>query len=146
LTYNVTLPVGTTAVPAVTYVTNDANATADVTAATDLAGDEAARTTTILVTAQDGTESTYSIVFTVEATSVVLRSSGTISVYPVPARDEIVVKGMKNHQTIDIVNILGSKVRTVEVTNDEMRINISDLNEGVYMILSEGSSIRFVKR
>jgi hypothetical protein len=146
LTYNVTLPIGTTDVPAVTYATNDENATASVTDATDLTGDEAARTTTVVVTAQDGTESTYSIVFTVEVNSVALNSLHAISVYPVPAVDEIVVKGMNNSETIDIVNILGSKIRTVVVTGDEMRINISDLSEGVYMILSERSSVRFVKR
>jgi hypothetical protein len=62
--YTYELPAGTTTVPTVTYTTTDENATAVVTEATDLSGDEEARTTTVEVTAQDGTTSlTYNVVF-----------------------------------------------------------------------------------
>jgi hypothetical protein len=45
--YTLELPAGTTTVPTVTYTTTDDNATAVVTPAADLAGDAAARTTTV---------------------------------------------------------------------------------------------------
>ena len=62
--YKVNLAPGTTAVPAVTYTTKDPSATAVITAATDLAGAAAARTTTVAVTAADGTtKATYKILF-----------------------------------------------------------------------------------
>ncbi len=64
LSYVVNLPAGTTTVPVVGYTLTDANATAVQTDATDLAGDAAARTTTVEVTAQDGTTVLdYTIVF-----------------------------------------------------------------------------------
>jgi hypothetical protein len=62
-TYSVVLPTGTTAVPTVTATATDSNATAVVTAATVLPG-----STTVLVTAPDGTsQETYTISFTVAA-------------------------------------------------------------------------------
>ena len=64
LDYTVTLPAGTTTVPTVGYTLNDPGATAVQTDATDLTGDAAARTTTIEVTAQDGsTKLTYTVLF-----------------------------------------------------------------------------------
>ena len=66
LDYSVQLPFGTTVVPTVVATKNYANATVNITPATDLAGDAAARTTTVLVTAEDGvTTKTYSIVFSI---------------------------------------------------------------------------------
>ena len=62
-TYSVVLPAGTTAVPTVTATATDSNATAVVTAATVLPG-----STTVLVTAPDGTtQETYTISFTMAA-------------------------------------------------------------------------------
>ncbi len=60
--YDVVLPEGTTDVPTVTAVTNDPDATAEVTPATELPG-----TTSVLVTsANSEVEQTYTIAFTVE--------------------------------------------------------------------------------
>ena len=59
--YDVELPAGTTTVPTVAGTANESHATVSVTPATNLPG-----TTTIVVTAQDGTTTkTYSITFTV---------------------------------------------------------------------------------
>ncbi|MDT8432714.1 MAG: cadherin-like beta sandwich domain-containing protein [Bacteroidales bacterium] len=65
--YTAALPAGTTATPAVTATAADANAGVVVTDAADVtSAAEADRTTTIVVTAEDGTTTkTYSIVFSV---------------------------------------------------------------------------------
>ncbi len=65
-TYNVELPYGTTEEPVVDATTSDPNATTVITQATDVEGDLAARTATVVVTAEDGTtELTYSVIFTI---------------------------------------------------------------------------------
>jgi hypothetical protein len=61
LSYDVQLPTGSTIVPDVTYVTYDPNATAVVLAATSLPG-----TTSVEVTAANGTKKTYVIKITVQ--------------------------------------------------------------------------------
>ncbi len=64
LSYEMILDASVTTPPAVTFTTTDATATAVVTDATNLAGDATARTTTVVVTAADGTTTkTYSILF-----------------------------------------------------------------------------------
>jgi beta-galactosidase GanA len=65
LSYDVQLPTGSTIVPDVTYVTNDPNATAVVLAATSLPG-----TTSVEVTAANGTKKTYVIHFSIAVSSV----------------------------------------------------------------------------
>ncbi|MCK4500115.1 lamin tail domain-containing protein, partial [Candidatus Babeliales bacterium] len=67
LDYNVELPYGTTVEPVVAATTTDANANTDITQATDVEGDLAARTATVVVTAEDGTTTkTYTVVFSIE--------------------------------------------------------------------------------
>jgi hypothetical protein len=64
--YTVQLPNGTTTVPTVTTTANDQNATVTINNAVNLTGSEAERTTTITVTAEDGTtQLIYSILFSV---------------------------------------------------------------------------------
>ena len=67
ITYTVGLPYGTTVVPTVTATTTDVNATKVITPCTALPG-----TTTIVVTAQNGTTTkTYVVNFTINAPSTV---------------------------------------------------------------------------
>ncbi|MCJ7821359.1 MAG: DUF5017 domain-containing protein, partial [Bacteroidales bacterium] len=64
LEYVVNLDPSITVVPTVTFTPSDPAATTNVTLATDLSGNVAARTTTIVVTAADGvTTMTYKIIF-----------------------------------------------------------------------------------
>ncbi len=142
--YAMELPYGTTVVPTVTYAVNDAAATASVSNASDLAGDEAARTTTVDVTAQDGTTAAYSIVFSVSTIGVEKNNLDAIRVYPVPANSEITISGLSG--TAKIINLLGSTVKTVEITSDKMQVDISDLNEGIYLISSGEVILKFVKK
>ena len=62
--YLVNLAPGTTTIPVVTASAADAQAAVAITPATDLTGDKAARTTTIVVTGSDGTtKKTYTVQF-----------------------------------------------------------------------------------
>jgi hypothetical protein len=64
LTYSVELPSGTSTVPTASATTNDANAGLDIAHADNLTGTESERTTTITVTAEDGTtQKIYKIVY-----------------------------------------------------------------------------------
>jgi hypothetical protein len=145
LNYAVTLDVGTTTIPTVSYTIADNNATAVLTNATDLSGDEAARTTTVTVTAENGTQQTYSIIFSIDNTGFAEHKLH-FSIYPVPADNFIKVSGLKTGTKLDIINITGVKVRTIVVTDQVMDLEISDLNKGVYLLRSDSNTQRFVKK
>lgn len=64
LSYTMIYEQGTTAIPSVSFTLNDPEATAEVIAATDLTGSDAARTAQVVVTAYDDeTQNAYSISF-----------------------------------------------------------------------------------
>ena len=65
-TYSVTLPVGTTNMPAITYTLDDAASSAEVSYASDFTTNN---TTTITVTAENGSTQVYQIVFTVASST-----------------------------------------------------------------------------
>jgi len=121
LTYNVELPFGTTTTPAVVGTKTDANATVLVTPATNVASAVAAdRTTSILVTAQDGSTKTYTVVFTVAAantdntlSALLVDGNGVTGFAPATLTYSVVlplgtvtvptVSATKNHATASVV-------------------------------------------
>ena len=151
MTYNYTLPPGTTDVPAVTAETTDENASVAITDATDLAGDEAERTTTIEVTAEDGeTTKTYSVIFDVEVGIGSDLFSG-IRIYPVPANEQLHLEEVGSVSSIRVYDITGTMIMNTE--NDgqsSMTLDISHLSAGVYMLRmdsdTESGVVRFVKK
>lgn len=66
-----------------------------------------------------------------------------MSLFPNPAKDRLVIKYQSNSRepiSIDVYNVLGSKVKTINHTGLESEINISDLQKGIYFIrYKEGS-------
>lgn len=135
LTYNVSLPAGTTAVPAVTATATEANATVVITPATSLTGDAAARTTKIDVTSQDkASVKNYTIVFTV-ATGIDDYLSDKLRIYPVPAHNEITAEGIEGITMIEIYEVTGKKVSSIRCAEDSFReIPVADLSRGLYFI------------
>ena len=139
LTYNVSLPAGTTTVPAVTAIPAEANATVVITAATALTGDVAARTAKIDVTSHDkSTVKNYTIVFSV-ATGINDSQGRNLRLYPVPARDEITAEGIEGITLIEIFEVTGNKVTAIRCEGDTVReIPLSSLPRGLYVMKLTG--------
>lgn len=147
LNYAVTLPVGTTELPAITYTTANANATVEVTNATNLFGTEAERTATLVVTAEDGVATkTYTIVFTVDNTGVKNITGAGITMYPVPATDQLTISGLAKTSRLDLMDLTGKVIRSVGNTADEITIDISDLHKGMYFIRTDSQTLKFIKK
>ncbi len=145
--YDVVLPAGTTDLPAVTYTTADANASVNVTDATSLTGTEAERTATIEVTSQDGVGSqTYTILFSVDNTGINNPAAARISLYPVPATSKLHIVGIQGTQNVQIINLVGSVVKTVTISSSNAVIDISDLHSGLYLIRTGNATLRFMKK
>ena len=61
--------------------------------------------------------------------------TNTISFYPNPVKDQLTIKvPVKTSVTVDIYNILGTRVKTFVHDDVTTTVNISDLQNGVYFI------------
>ncbi len=146
--YDVFLPEGTTDIPVVDAMLADTSASLDITQATDLAGDEAARTATVLVTAEDGTTTeSYTITFTV-VTGINNASLHSVSLYPNPASDQIILEGLDATKTsrIDIMDVTGRVVKSMLSAGTRTRIELNNLHSGVYFVKVENHTLKFLKR
>lgn len=145
--YDVDLPAGIVDVPTVDAVVNDPNASYVVTAATDLMGDEAERTTSVVVTAEDGTTTeVYTITFTV-ITGLDNQNQNKILLYPNPAQRQFAIEGLslQTHE-LAILDVTGKIIRKVAITGEKMNIDISDLRSGYYFIKVEDKAFKLIKR
>ena len=137
--YSVELPAGTTAVPTVSATTTDTNASAVVTAATSIPG-----TTTIAVTAQDGsTTSTISIAFTLETR---LQSSAAPTPNKAPADVISVYSDAYTNINADLNPNWGQQTQTTEIQIDgNNTLEYANLNyQGMQYAVSDVSAMEYV--
>lgn len=126
-TYNVVLPFGTTIIPIVTATTSDTNATKIITNAIALPG-----TASVLVTAENGINTeNYTVNFTISS-SINTIDNTTISIFPIPANDELNIKSTLEMNHISIVNIHGQIVYKCNVNANDAIVNVSHLSNGLY--------------
>jgi hypothetical protein len=151
--YQVTLPAGSTEVPEVDAVATSESATVVITQATDLLGDEAARTATIVVTAEDGAFSlTYTIVFDRDVTSVDNPQIQQIKVFPNPVVNQMNITGLgTNVKGLSLIDITGQTIWSTQVIRETEKVDLTNIPGGIYMlrvIKTNGSIqvIRIIKR
>ena len=65
--------------------------------------------------------------------------------YPNPANDVVRINAEKAAM-VEIMDMAGRMVMSVNVVEGENAINVADLNEGVYFVRMNGSVVKFVKR
>ena len=126
--YNIELPLGTTAVPTVTAATSNSNATFVINDANELPG-----TSTIIVTAEDGTTTeNYSVNFTVNQ-SVNNPIIDSIKLFPNPSAGEFTIKG----ENIEEIRIYAANGKTILILTDTEKVNNIDLSKnkkGIYLV------------
>ncbi|MBO7082537.1 MAG: choice-of-anchor J domain-containing protein [Bacteroidales bacterium] len=84
------------------------------------------------------------IEITLGATGVSEQNEMAMRVYPNPAGESLRIEGLEADATVEIYNILGSLVKTVNVTPDQ-EINVGELSEGLYLLRCGQQTLRFVK-
>ena len=131
LTYNVTLAAGTTVVPTVTATTNHANATMVITNATSTQG-----STIVVVTAEDGTELTYTINFSV-GSGVTNANAQTFKVFPTLTSNYFVVQTPEGESKISMYDITGKMVERLITYSKETKIMAP--RPGMYILVIETS-------
>jgi len=79
-----------------------------------------------------------------KGTGVDESETASLLLYPNPAKESIRIQGIEANSEINIYNVLGELVRTVNAGPDD-EISISDLAEGLYMVRCGRVTLRFVK-
>ena len=65
------------------------------------------------------------------------------TLYPNPANDFVTLKG-ENLGTVRVYNALGQKMDEFEANGNELRINTTGYENGVYFVRADGQTLRFV--
>jgi hypothetical protein len=146
-TYFIVLPFGTNRVPTVTFNLSDYKASAVLINAGSLTGSETERTSTVIVTAEDGTtQNLYSVVFSLDIQNGTPGSmSQGISLFPNPALNQLTITGLAKVNRLDIIDPTGKVVRRIEITGNEITIDISNLSNGIYFLRTESQTLKFIK-
>ena len=73
-------------------------------------------------------------------------SLNNVSIYPNPSTNFIQIKGLLESENYEIYNILGAKILSGEVSDDE-KIDIQNVTNGLYFLkLDAGKTIKFIKQ
>jgi hypothetical protein len=67
-----------------------------------------------------------------------------LHLYPNPANDKIHLEGLEGQHEIQIYNIYGMMVKTININGDS-EIDINDLSSGLYFLNVNGHAIKFMK-
>lgn len=151
VSYNVELASDYTGLPAVTAVTTDANAVVTVDGPVNLDGTEAERTSTVLITSEDGSATkSYYVIFNL-AVGIQDLNGAEIGIYPVPAGDRLNIRSAVGLTEARVISITGATMKVRELHGEmNAQLDISDLDSGIYILkLSDGTDsavLRFVKK
>ncbi len=75
-----------------------------------------------------------------------LKNKNNIVLYPNPARDNLVVKSDEIIKKIEIYNLIGQKIETFENCEMQLNINISNYNNGLYILKIKTSEGEITKK
>jgi len=89
---------------------------------------------------------TLNINITVGSTKIYNIQNTNFSIFPNPAQTYLMVKTTnKNVQNIEIINITGKSVKKLNIITSKSKIDISNLEKGVYFIKLGNTTKKFVK-
>lgn len=54
--------------------------------------------------------------------------------YPNPAQDDLFILGTNKIKSIELINVLGKRVAFYDFNKSIIKINVSELNSGIYLI------------
>jgi hypothetical protein len=137
--YTVELPGSTTAAPTVTATPNDSNADVVVNDASDVLSSNAAdKTTTVVVTAEDGTTSlTYEILWDVRVSAASIEA-GKFALYPNPVTQKLFISDADVISSVTVSSIVGQVMKIEQAhSGQSLELDVSGLEQGYYLISIE---------
>lgn len=72
-------------------------------------------------------------------------SKNKILVYPNPAENSLTVSNIEKKSSISIINIYGQTIKNIYSITENINIDITDLNNGIYFVKYGNETIKFIK-
>jgi hypothetical protein len=69
-----------------------------------------------------------------------------LSVYPNPVQDVLFVEGVEENTVIRVFNIKGALFQTVIAKEQVIQLNVSALQQGMYILQAGNQAIKFIKK
>lgn len=70
----------------------------------------------------------------------------SITAYPNPVKDILTVSYSQKMDTIEVYNLVGQLVKSIKPSSEEVKINLSDLSSGAYLVrISSNSTFKTFK-
>ena len=73
-------------------------------------------------------------------------NNASFSIYPNPASEYVFIEGVEDIRTIRIFNLAGRAIKSIDVAGLTRKIDVSDLDKGVYLMSIETSNGLISKR
>ena len=71
----------------------------------------------------------------------------SFNIYPNPANDFIFIENISIGSKVDLFNVLGKNIKSVEIESHNQRLDINGLNSGVYFVKVDGKAAsKFIER
>ena len=93
----------------------------------------------------DGNHTAFCMVTVAPSVSNDNIGNTSLTVYPNPTSDAVIVTGLTPGKTIRIYSVTGSLVGTYAAQEEVMTINLNNLSSGMYFLNFEGKTIRVIK-
>lgn len=74
------------------------------------------------------------------------KTESSIFIYPNPAKENVTINGVKKGITIKVYDSTGRFIQTVTAQEGFTDINVSSLQQGVYVLQIDGEQINFIKQ
>ena len=80
-----------------------------------------------------------------EATAISETNDLSLKVFPNPAQETVVVRGLKGEQTIRIYNLQGQLMQSATTANGEAQLQVGSLQNGTYLLQAGAQVVKIIK-
>ena len=102
---------------------------------------------TMTVELKDGSSLIGTSVSFKEATGIKdLKADASVSAFPNPVQETLMVNGIQKGAVIDIYSISGVLLQSVTSQENSMNINVASLQQGIYLLRIDSQIIKFIKK
>ena len=70
-----------------------------------------------------------------------------LRIYPNPADNFIYIENLSVDSKVELINVVGKKIKSFKIESQNQKLDINDLNRGVYFVkVDDKSAAKFIKR